>query len=134
MKVRKKSRKEGREEERTTTIKIPMANILMKRRDELLRNSYLVELKRTEGKKLKCDEHEVFLNLSGYQGCWEIFTCRNRKCQKVCGHRQRQRSGMQEAMDWTVDSGLHVCVRGCACWRHCWSRAGFLSLSVPSSF
>lgn len=41
---------------------------------------------------------------------------------------------MQEAMDWTVDSGVHVCVRGCACWRYCWSRADFLSLSVPSFF
>lgn len=48
MKVRKKSRNERREEERTTTIKNPMANILMKRRNKLLRYSYLVELKRTE--------------------------------------------------------------------------------------
>lgn len=53
MKGRKKCRKEGREEERTTTIRNPMANILMKRRDKLLRNSYLVELKINRKKEIK---------------------------------------------------------------------------------
>lgn len=47
---RKEKRKESRKEERTTKT---MANILMKRRDKLLRNSYLLELKRTEKKEIK---------------------------------------------------------------------------------